>query len=102
MASERIQRQIDRLLDQVEEAVELLDWHVVRSRAQAVLALDPENADAVTFLASAERALGGSPPLTIAESVTSEPSAITVPTDDQPSSFAGGRYGRWGWGARPR
>ena len=92
MASERIQRQIDRLLDQVEEAVELLDWHVVRSRAQAVLALDPENADAVTFLASAERALGGSPSLTIAESVTSEPSAITVPTDDQPSSFAGGRY----------
>ena len=92
MASERIQRQIDRLLDQVEEAVELLDWDVVRSRAQAVLALDPENADAVTFLASAERALGGSPSLTIAESVTSEPSAITVPTDDQPSSFAGGRY----------
>ena len=58
MASERIQRQIDRLLDQVEEAVELLDWDVVRSRAQAVLALDPENADAVTFLASAEGIVG--------------------------------------------
>ena len=40
MASERFQRRIDRLLDQVEEAVDQLDWEGVRSRAQAVLALD--------------------------------------------------------------
>ena len=62
MASERFQRRIDRLLDQVEEAVDQLDWEGVLSRAQAVLALDPGNADAINFLASAERALNGSAP----------------------------------------
>ncbi len=90
MASERFQRRIDRLLDQVEEAVDLLDWEGVRSRAQAVLALDPGNDDAINFLASAERALSGltSPP-------TSQPTASTTPpaaTPEQPSSFANGRY----------
>ena len=56
MASERLKRQIDRLLDEVEAAVSQLDWLVVRDRTQAVLALDPENADATAFLAAAERA----------------------------------------------
>ena len=65
MASERIQRRIDRLLDQVEEAVDQLDWETVFNRSQAVLALDPGNADASDFLASAERALGGSTSLPI-------------------------------------
>ena len=60
MASERLKRQIDRLLDEVEAAVSQLDWPVVRDRTQAVLALDPENADATTFLAAAERALSAS------------------------------------------
>ena len=60
LASERLKRQIDRLLDEVEAAVSQLDWLVVRDRTQAVLALDPENADAATFLAAAERALNPS------------------------------------------
>ena len=60
MASERIQRRIDRLLDQIEEAVDQLDWEVVRERAQAVLALDRENKDALSFLDAAEWALSGS------------------------------------------
>ena len=51
MASERVQRRIDRLLDQVEEAIDQLDWETVLARSQAVLALDPDNADAVNFLA---------------------------------------------------
>ena len=60
MASERLKQQIDRLLDEVEAAVSQLDWLVARDRTQAVLALDPENADATTFLAAAERALSAS------------------------------------------
>ena len=55
MASERFQRRIERLLDQIEEAIDQLDWEEVRGRAHAVLALDPENADAINFMASAER-----------------------------------------------
>ena len=46
MASERVQRQIDRLLDEIELASESEDWETVRHRARRVLAFDPENADA--------------------------------------------------------
>ena len=42
MASERIQRRIDRLLDQIEQAMDQLQWETVRDCAQAVLALDEE------------------------------------------------------------
>ncbi len=41
MASERVQRQIERLLDEAEEAIAQLNWVVVRDRAQAVLAISP-------------------------------------------------------------
>ena len=58
MASERIQRQIDRLLDEAEEAVNQGDWAVVEDRSGKVLALDPDNVDALTYLAAAERAGG--------------------------------------------
>ena len=58
MATERIQRQIDLLLDQIEQAAAQLNWPGVRDRAQAVLAYDPENQDALAFLAAAERAIG--------------------------------------------
>ena len=37
-------------MDQIEEAVDQLDWEVVLERAQAVLALDRENKDAHSFL----------------------------------------------------
>ncbi len=42
MASERLQRQIDRLLDEAEEAITRFDWDALFQRAQAVLAMDPE------------------------------------------------------------
>ena len=48
MASERVQRQIDRLLDEAEEAMVHLDWDVVFQRSQVVLTLQSENADAQT------------------------------------------------------
>lgn len=57
--SERVQRRIDRLLDQAEEAVDARDWESARDAADAVLAADPTNEDAQTFLAMAERRLGG-------------------------------------------
>ncbi len=50
MATERFQSRIDRLSGQIDEAVDQLNWAVVRDRAQAVLTLDPGNADAITFL----------------------------------------------------
>ena len=58
MPSERVQRQIDRLLDEAEQAVAKSDWALVRDRAQNVLRLDPQNADALAYLAAAEREPG--------------------------------------------
>jgi hypothetical protein len=57
MQSDRTRRQIERLLEQAEEAIGQLSWQVVRDRAQAVLALDPESHDARSYLAAADRAL---------------------------------------------
>ena len=61
MASERVQRRIDRLLDQIEQAMDDLQWATVKDCAQAVLALDADNSDALSFLAAAEQVLGASP-----------------------------------------
>ena len=61
MASERVQRRIDILLDEADQAIAQSDWPVVRDRAQNVLALDPDNGDAATFMAAADRALAANP-----------------------------------------
>ena len=61
MPSERIQRQIDALLDEAEAAIKLSDWVLVRDRAQNALALDPENGDAQGYLNASERALARRP-----------------------------------------
>ena len=53
MASERIQRQVERLLDEADEAITRFDWDSVHRIAQAVLALDPENTDGIAVLAAA-------------------------------------------------
>ncbi len=86
MASERAQRQIDRLLDEAEEAVSRLDWGTVGDRAQAVLAFDPDNADGLAFLAAAERAQA-SP---TAPSTQPLPPPPTSPPE--PTGFANARY----------
>jgi hypothetical protein len=57
MVSQRIQRQIDRLLDEAGEAVRRSDWVVAVDRAQNVLAFDPENPDALAYVTAADRAL---------------------------------------------
>jgi len=91
MASERIQRRIELLLDEADQAVSISDWAVVRDRAQNVLALDPNNRDAVTFTAAAERALGSQTASSSAQ-VSAPVTPSPVPTPDQPTSFANGRY----------
>ena len=57
MVSERFQRRIDRILDQLEDAADRLDWPAVRQGALDLLVFDPENEDAKKFVADAERAL---------------------------------------------
>ena len=60
MPSERIQQEVDRLLDSISEAVARRDWEAVRDLAMDVLAFDPNNADADAFLVAANRRLGDS------------------------------------------
>ena len=55
MVSERVQRQIDRLLDEAEAAIATGDWAAVGDHARTVLRLDPENSDALSYLAASER-----------------------------------------------
>ena len=90
MASERIQRRIDRLLDQIEEAMDQLDWHSVRTFAQAVLRLDPENNDALGYLAAAERDPGVSEQSSTIQAIASAPPSSSP--FNEPTSFANGRY----------
>ena len=49
MASERVQRRIDRLLDEAEAAADEKDWPTVAEYVQMVLCVDPENRDALAF-----------------------------------------------------
>jgi len=88
MPSERVQRRIDSLLDQAEEAVDALDWRRVQEIGDAVLVADPDNEDAKTFIAMADKSLGSPAPIT-APSIRPD---MTPPESDIPTSFANGRY----------
>ena len=89
MPSERVQRQIDALLDEAEQAIRELDWETVLRRCQAVLMLDSQNEDAQTYLESAEKAGASANPSSLPLDKVTTPAA---PTDDVPTSFASGRY----------
>ena len=84
MASDRMQRRIERLLDLANEAIEKFDWEAVRNGAEAVLALDPGNVDGLALLAAVQRAQDGSG--------SSTPSQITPTSFTAPTSFANCRY----------
>jgi hypothetical protein len=92
MPSERIQRRIDALLDEVDQAVADHKWEVARDSARAVLGMDPANADALAYLDAAEAALGGSRDSHIA----SEPRTALHPpvaaAPPEPTAFCDGRY----------
>ena len=57
MVSERLQRHIYRILEQLEDAADRRDWPAVRQGALDLLVFDPANEDAKHFLADAESAL---------------------------------------------
>ena len=57
MVSERIQRRIERLLDQAEEAADQQEWSLVAQRAHEALSLDESNQDAQALATSADRML---------------------------------------------
>ena len=57
MASNETQRRIAKLLDEVEQAFAQQDWMTAQERCQEVLALDPDNPEAITFLAKVDRLL---------------------------------------------
>src|SRR5438105_1031606 len=87
MPGERIQRQIDRLLDEADAAATSGDWAQVQALCRRVRTFDPANEDASGYLAAAERGLqqvaGGEPATEPAEP------AVAAPL---PESFAAGRY----------
>ena len=94
--SERVQRRIERLLDQAEEALETRTWEPAAEFCRAALALDPDNTDALAFLEAATRASpGGEPHLQMdegaepARSPSQGQGGLTTPA---PTSFANGRY----------
>ena len=89
MASDRLQRQIERLLDEADQAITGEDWSTVSSRARSVLAIDPENTEGLAYLATADRALGASAPQPPTQSTLSPPMAAPTP---EPTSIANGRY----------
>jgi class 3 adenylate cyclase len=88
MPSERVQRQIDRLLDEAEQRIAEQHWSDVRDLAQHVLTIDPENADGREFLAMAERGLT----TRTAPHRGSDVAAHAQPAALLPASFAAGRY----------
>ena len=53
MPSERIQRRIDRLLDEAEAAADAGQWRQVQASAEAVRAVDAANTDAAALIAMA-------------------------------------------------
>ena len=57
MVSERLQRRIYRILEQLEDAADRRDWPAVRQGALDLLVFDPVNEDAKNLLAAAQRAL---------------------------------------------
>ena len=58
MASDRIQRRIERLLDQIEQEADQQNWQRVRDLAAEALEFAPDNADATTFLVVAAGDIG--------------------------------------------
>jgi hypothetical protein len=83
MATERLQRRINTLLDEADDAIANSDWELVLNRAQNVVALDPENPDALALIAAAERALGASAATSV-ERIPVDPSPHTPPTATDP------------------
>lgn len=96
MLSERMQRRLGTFLDRAETASDSRDWSAVAEHARAALAIEADNADALTFLRMAEANLGPSSTASAAAPApaVSEANAPAPPpaAPEVPESFAGGRY----------
>jgi len=89
--TERIQRRIDSLLDEADEAYAAKDWELARDRLKLVLGLDPDNEDAKSILAAIERS-NQSAPVDEAAAQPASPPASPLNPIDEPTSFSDGRY----------
>ena len=95
MASERIQRRVERLLDQIEQEADQQNWQRALDLAKEVLRFAPDNADAKTFIAVAEETLSSTAGQEGPETAPSRaPPLTTTPStaSAQPTAFANGRY----------
>ena len=91
MASDRIQRQIERFLDEAEDAVAHGDWGTAKDCAEKVLAFDPENSDGLAFLSAAARSLSGTGATPHGVDHSGMRAAAQYGSSEQPTSFANGR-----------
>lgn len=89
MPSERVQRRIDRLLDQADEAFERDAYQEALERARDVLALDADNSEADAFISMAERRIGNG---SNAEAAPTDTEIVFTEPSSTPTSFADGRY----------
>ena len=97
MASERIERRIERLLDRIDTADASGDWQQVVDLSRDVLAIDEENREALAYHQAAERQLGirseaGNGSSSGATAAPASAPPIPGPSTDHPASFADGRY----------
>ena len=90
MTSERVQRRIERFLEQAEDALDTRDWDSATASIDAVLAIDSTNADALAFRSMVSAARGDGDSKSAEEPLRATP----LPRRDaaEPDSFAGGRY----------
>ena len=97
MASERIQRQIDRLLDEADQAFGEFDYDALQEIAEAILRADPENSDAIAYLDISKRDISTEDSPQSATAVPASSQTEATPASQpvscsEPTSFSGGRY----------
>ncbi|MBI5946590.1 MAG: protein kinase [Chloroflexi bacterium] len=84
MPTPRVQKRIDALFEEIEAAVAAASWSGVRDLAQEVLDLDPDDADAASFLAAARRRMEREGP--------GESSGPASAAHERGEGFLSGRY----------
>ena len=57
MLNDRVQKQIDWLVDQAQDAIALGQWEELRAICEALLSLDPDHSDAKRYLSLADKSL---------------------------------------------
>ena len=90
MASERFQRRINRILDQIEDAADLRDWKMVVQLSEDTCR-QSGNTNAQQYLEAANRNLGSGPEPHVDESVEPTQRPVLPVSSDPPTSFANGR-----------